>query len=230
MFGISVGSRSSQNAKALILPLGIFIFIGIAIIGVGFYAYGQISEQYEILKDSQSEEESLRVKHNTLSEIETSNLDASNRSVIAMPEGNPGLFMLSQLKSLAQKHALPVLDSSVQKEALFDGDLTRSKVVVTIKSDSTDPIIAYIKEIQELAPLSTLERVDISGDYLDYETVVEVYVYWAPFPTNLPAFGESITHLSSNDQEVLSKISSLTVPMFTVLNPTDPSGRVDPFQ
>lgn len=232
MLGLeSIDLGSKQNAKAIGIPLFVVVILAIVILGVGNMAYSRFTTQYSDLEQARTEEEELQVKLSLLSEVETESLDASNRSLVALPEKNPGLFMLSQVKALADKYQLTIVESRVDSDNAYKGDLTRAQVKVSVEDGDVVAYTNFLKELPTLAPLSSLESVTIERS-TNGDTLMEagLYVYWSPLPTTLPALTEPLKALSPSDEAILAELSNLKVPSFTVLNPTDPTDRENPFE
>lgn len=213
------------------MPFTIFTAIAVLLIIATQTAYSRIRSQYQNFTDLNAQVESLEIKQSSLSSINLASLDPSNRSVIAVPQDNPGLFMLSQLNLLGQKFGVEVDGRSLGQGSDFAENLTRAQIVFSLGSDNLGSIIAFLKETTKIAPLSTVEKVTISqGGLTGFQAGVEMYVYWSPFPENVPPLTSPLRELSVEDKETLSKILGLSIPAFTVLDPSSPGFRPDPFR
>ncbi|QQS39548.1 hypothetical protein IPM62_02965 [Candidatus Woesebacteria bacterium] len=222
--------RSNQNIKALAVPIGFSITVSGLLLLAGFFSVTRITKQYDNLKQSRIEENVLLSKNDELSSVQIESLDASNRTLIAMPKENPGLFMVTQLKSMSAKYSLSVTDIQLEKESEYAGGMSRAKIVFVFESSDLNSVIAFFKELKTLSPLSTTEKIDINGNKLgNYIVESEIYVYWSDFPETLPPISDPIIKLTTSDQELLTRLSNLTVPAFTVLNPAEPVERTTPF-
>jgi len=226
----SIDLNSKQNVRAIGLPIFIFVVLLILTIVAGNTAYKEYQKQAKVLESDMVQETALKLKLDTLSSVEIVSLDATNRSLVALPEKNPGLFMVSQLKSLAQKHTLEVLESTVDKDSNFNDTISKAKISMVLGGTELSSFIDFLKETTTLSPLSTIDDVSISVSRNEYEMEMAIFVYWSALPHTLPALTEPIKNLSTNDEEILRYLSNLTIPSFTVLNPTDPIERENPFR
>lgn len=229
MFSTS-SSKTSKNIQALTFPLAIvFALAVLMIVGVNI-AYKRIVSMYSELKASEMEIARLQTKLDSLAEVKSASLDESNRSVIALPESNPGLFMLSQLSALAQNNNIEIVNKSVDTVEDFNENIKVAKLFIEVKAADLESVVALIKDTQTVSPLSTVSNIELNEGNDSATAEIVLNVYWSAFPDRLPALAEKITNLSAEDQEVLAKILSLSVPSFTVLNPSDPSDRENPFE
>lgn len=219
-----------QHGKYLAPPAIVSLVLIVVLFVIGNYAYGQIQNQLDVISASQSEIEALEEKVDTLSATQIDSIDPTNRSVIAMPEKNQGILFIAQLRLLASEFDVTIISNKISAPSLFEGEVLRSKVNLAVQDDDLDALIGFFDETALLAPISSIEKIDVGLERDQYSANAEMYVYWSPLPQTIPALTEPTVQLSSSDTEILEKLASLRVPSFTVLNPTAPRDRIDPFQ
>lgn len=228
-FNISLDNIKLKDVKPLVGPLG--SIFGILILGV--ISYKIISNQIQILKTKVTAAEKttniLQDKVDTLSEFRKIVTNETVNSLnAALPETNSALLMLSHVKTLAQKHSLVFSNLDVttpsQEENLF-------KVELKFDLDgSFEQVISFLRDLKFYAPINNVQDVEfVSGTDISRSTV-SVVVYFAEYPSKLPALTEPITNLTPNEMEILRTLEGLIIPDFVDLEATQPNLRGSPFE
>lgn len=220
---------SLADVKTLAFPLGSLVFLVVLFI----IAYGnlstRISGQRSNLAIQRKNENILSAKRDLLTQLDAESFSLVDSVVMALPSQNAALVMLAQLRGAAAGRLLTLVNIKVDPSRPGDKGLSKVQIQFDIDGEFSQ-VYSFIKEIANMAPLSTLEIVSIvsSGDIV--RASITILTYFAPFPDTLPALTEPLTEFSSSDREVLSVLSQLIPPPFTSVNVGEPVLRADPFE
>lgn len=229
VFGISIKGTIKPNIRVLVIPtflIGMLIILTLVVFKNGFT---RISFQLKKLKEAERTENMLKQKVDVLENLKGVVLDKAEVSVIALPEKNPTMFMFAQLRNSADKYLLTILDREARGMYSPEGDLSKMELRFRVRGDHSN-IIDFLREIKDLAPLSTVEEVSISIKGNLSEAEVTLFVYWGDFPEKIPPLTEPVRALTEQEEEAYQKIAKLTKPEFIELNPVEKTDRENPFR
>lgn len=200
------------------------IFLVVAMVKIGL---PQIGKQSQALSNAEKNERILAQKEATLRDISGTVLSQAESASVALPEKNPALITLSQLRLLAGNSGVILKNIKVgtgaEEASLFN---------VGISFDAEGPlssVLDFLGSVKNISPITSVQRVKMTqiGSLLNAETSLKGY--WSPFPKSLPALTEPITSLTSSDKDTLDKILALTPPTFSEVAPGEPTLRENPF-
>ena len=145
----------------------------------------------------------------------------------AVPEKNPALTMISQIKNLAAVSGITITTFKV-------GGVNAAGAVsfadVTFDADGElVSLISFLNTIKTLAPLSTIDTVKINQQAGTASANTRIRVYFAGYPTKLPSLTEAVGELTAEEEGLLETLSGLSPPSFTTLFPQEPTVRESPF-
>ncbi len=228
IFGLSIKGTIKPNVRVLIIPsvlIGSLVILSLVVFKNG---YLRISTQIKQLRDAEQIENTLTTKIDTLQQIRGIALDQADKVVIAVPEKNPAIMMLAQLNFLANDYSLIVENKVVNPPRVKEGELSTVKILFSIEGELL-PLIGFLKGINNLTPLSSIESANIAlrGNIARIE--VAITTYFGEFPTKIPPITQPITTLTDQEKVQLEKLSALKEPEFIELDPTQPDKREDPF-
>ena len=220
---------SLADVRILAFPLGSLVFLVVLFV----IAYGnfstRISGQRSNLATQRKNENILSSKRDLLTQLDVESFSLVDSAVVALPSQNSALVMLAQLRGSAAGRLLTLANLKVDPS--IPGNKNLSKVQIQFDLDGEfSQVFSFIKEIANMAPLSTIEIVSIvsSGDIV--RASITISTYFASFPDKLPALTEPLTEFSSSEREVLSVLSQLIPPPFSSVNSTEPVLRSNPFE
>ena len=228
IFAVAKEKLFGPNVKALVGPAALILVLVALFVYAAKTGYSQISLRLKELRSAQKEEAVLEQKLEILREIEEGILAQTDVSLVAMPDRNPALWMIAQLKDSAEASSLLLFDNTLKSESKDETGLAKMDLGTTAQGNF-DSVMSFLKSINSLAPVSTIERVEVVQDEGVASAKIQLSVYWADFPTKIPPLAEPIYRLTAQQEEVLTKISRLKRPIFTVLQPGKPSARENPF-
>jgi len=221
----------SPDLKVLIIPSLVIVcvvFLFLTLIKMG---YPRITTLLSQLEESGKIERTLEERLNVLKEFNTGLSKSSDISFIVLPDKNPGTWTLSQIKELSLSNSLLFTDTEFKKViTASDSAVRKMDITADFESGSISPVVEFLLGMGEVAPLTTIEEVEIERDKEVINSKVKFTIYWAALPTTLPSLTQPLKQLSITDQETLTKIDSYKKPQFTVLPPQPAESlRVNPF-
>ena len=217
-----------KNLKAIVVPisllfLGVFLFLIVFKVGIS-----RINTQKANLQKSERDETILTQKQEILQSLEAEVLGYADSVSTAMPDKNPSLIAISQIKQLAETNAISLADIEVGNPTKDKKGLSR--VVLSFEVEGALPqVLSYLAAMDNFAPLSTVDKVEITQAAGTSRATIDLAVYWAPLPTKLPAISEPVREFTANEAALITELSELQQPIFTEVKPSLPSGRIDPF-
>lgn len=228
IFGKSLRGLVNPNVRIILKP---FIVIGVVVI-LAFYlvkeGYFRVSGQISEFKKTQNERNILFNKANTLKEIGNARLDPDNKTLIALPAENPVMLVMSQLKTWSSASLLTL--NKLELSPGLGSELNSIIVKANFSSGDLKSIYDFLYRIPRLSPLTTLKSVVVDTERGVYTLGLELSVYWSSFPKTIPAVNEPIRVLTNEELEVIERVSQLSPPSFTSLQPNFSGTRENPFR
>lgn len=217
-----------RKMGVMLLPLVLFLAMVVLAIIVFKVGVVRTSSQRAELQKAIKNETILAQKQQVLQTLESNILSYADTVIIAMPDKNPSLITLSQLKILAERNTLSL--SNIKIGGKIKDKSGISKTIISSEVEGTlSQVLNYLISTTSFAPLSVIDRVDMVQAGGVIRASVDLTVFWVPLPTKLPAMSEPIRELSANETNLITELSSLEKPLFIQVLPTTPSTRIDPF-
>ncbi|OGM11452.1 hypothetical protein A2Z22_00175 [Candidatus Woesebacteria bacterium RBG_16_34_12] len=231
IFGKEINQNSilNPNIRVMIIPsLSLIIIITLFIVVVKT-SIPKISEQMNLVKNTDENVSKLNQKLDILREVKDKVLGYADTSLLAVPDENPILWKMAQLKSITSENEMHLLSRSVDVKETQGGGINDVEVIIAA-SGSLAKAMDYIKAVQNSSPISNIESVSIKRiSENDVEVHFTVKTFHSRLPTKLPKISEPIKNLTSKEQDLLEDLSKLKAPEFTMLEPNGPFDRLDPF-
>lgn len=218
-----------DKIRTLLFPiLGLAVLIACFAI-VARLLLSRVSPLTEEINVSEGQQDALSQKLSALTQINPSDLSKSEAAYIALPPQNPSATVIAQLKKLAIDRNI-TLDTITVSGSDTDAEIASGTIEIKGEGENGN-IFSFLRDLEGLAPLINVDRTKLTSVTSDATQMqLTVHTYWAKFPEKLPAITESISGLSDEEVNVLTKLASLTPPTFTQLSPTaSEAGRTNPF-
>lgn len=228
IFGLSIKGTVKPNTRILAVPVTLIIVLSFMALKIGQNGIARITTKIKELREAQRVEHTLDARATLLGREEGVVLGQADLSTVALPEKNPSLLMLNQLSLAAERHALDLAGKKVA-QGVPTGQGVLSGQVSFVLIGNLQEIIEFLKEIKTLAPISTIDEVNIKIDGGEARVNANLSVYWSSFPRELPPISQPIDKLSQEEQSLINRISQLLKPEFVTLPPSAPVEREDPF-
>lgn len=173
-------------------------------------------------------EKNLAVLQNVQSDV----IPLTEKTVLALPDKNPVLAAISQLKSLASARGLLLENIKVGGES-ESGPSTTSRVEITFNiQGSFSGVAEFLRTLGKITPLIRIEKIQMDRVGADIRANTTISAYFSEFPKLIGEIDKPISDLTSEEKTILSSLSSLnalqTEDFSGPLSPI-PSSRTDPF-
>lgn len=190
--------------------------------------YGKINEVRAQIAAAKHEEKILAEKFNLLQTVSVTGIQDANTVTNALPDSNPALVTMTQIKNLAASRNLVVrsLRSGVVNES--QGDIANITLNFKLIGTISD-LYGLMVEINSFAPITILDFVKISQTGGSILAEVRVKTFWSALPTQLPTSIEEFKELTLEEREVLNNLGNLTQPQYISLPPPNDDTKPDPF-
>lgn len=227
---------TNPNAKMLIYPSLLLVLLVTMLIFTLTKGYSQVDLQSKKLKRAKEERSTLREKLSLLQEVNQKVLEVSDKSVIALPNINSSLLMVSQIKGLTTEASGLSTPSEFGTSPFFVSveGVESGKVSFQVNASNVFQLIDLLERIGKTAPISTINTVEMKTVTThEFEADVTLSVYWSKFPENIPAIPQTLSDLTSKEKELLALISDLEEGdlLSVSVKPSEPFlERVSPFE
>jgi len=226
---INIGIEKNQSlGKISVLVIYFFWFFLLVLISyfVGKAGYSKIQSQRSAVVSARKTENVLVEKESEL-KSSTKIYTYVKQVSIALPDKNPALVLISQIRNLSSLNVSTLEDLRIGGMA---GTEVVSKVNISFSLNGRYPdLMSFLKDTKTLSPLLTIQKVDFSN--LEDVALVDVILnsYWSPYPEKLPPITEPILKFTTEDLNILGQVSGNTTPVFSTLTPLAPFPRENPF-
>lgn len=195
---------------------------------VGQFGFGKIRDIRNQIETAKSDQKILTQKLDILRKIEDTGEQSSNLVVVALPDSNPSLLVVSQIKLLAGKNGLTIGGLKASSPAAGTTGLSSVNISFTL-TGSRPQIESFIKGVSSFAPITIVDRIKIneSGPGISMGGIT-LKSFWAAFPTKVPAVSQALADFTPAEQQTLQDLRSLTLPIFSQV-PAGQGGKSDPF-
>lgn len=218
------------NLRIIMVPVVLFITLGILVIFSVQFGFGKISEQNAQLQKAKADEDVLVQKESVLRNIQPVVEKYINSVALAVTEENPALLVISQLKSEAQKQGIIITDIKIGLGSSTAEKLNMNSTEVGFSMDgSVSQIISFLKSLDKLLPIIKVNQVKFVVSSGVARSEIQVKSYYASYPTKLPSLTEPIKELTKGENDILESISLMTKPFFNELSPQSATVRENPF-
>lgn len=220
---------SSSNTAMILFPVGIVLLGLFLFIFIAPQSYTQIVNKFNASKEQKSNYENLQKKLSVLQSMSPTTLEQTSKVVMVLPDKNPILAFISQMKNLAIEKNIVINDIKSSTTGDTDSGAKKLEFEVTLQGESLDSIGGFLNDLTTRAPIVSLDQTTISATDLAKLATVKMSVYWAALPTTLPALTDPLPPFSSDELKTLDKMSAYTVSEFANLAPGNSSPRENPF-
>jgi len=203
--------------------------IGLIIVAliVGQIGYGKISEQNSQIKSLKSDITKLTTKESVLQKVEENVENQVDSVTMALPDSNPAIIVVSQLRGLAGEWMM-LLDNITVSGESKDKQMNAATVNFDVDGDLT-MMLSFMTRLETLSPIVKIQTLKISTSDEIARATASVRSYWSEYPTKLPAISEPVNELTEKQIGLMNQILQLKIPQFYTITPSSPVERADPF-
>lgn len=201
--------ESDKQILKSIAPLLILIMLFFI---AGKFSLSQVKSLRSQIKNTEKTQSVLSDKLKTLRSVSQLSTDQKNIALAAMPKTNPALSVISQIRILAAETSLTV--ENIKSSSIEDA--TGGLSYTTTSFDLLGPrsaILTFVEKLGKMAPLTYIEKVDISENFGTDEVSVYTKTYYAALPETIPMATEAVSDLTSTEKEMLTQMLSLSQPV-----------------
>lgn len=211
-----------ENLKFLSLPLAVLLITTILfVVSLKLFSDRLAIEQSD-LTQAQKEQTVLSQKLNALQNIgDIVNKVQSISSVL--PEENPSFVEISQVKRYIQDAGLTLASIQIGQEITDSQGISHTNVNFDVEGSSLT-VFLLVDKLKIAAPLTTGSNITINQKGGTSSTSFTTSVYWSPFPEKIPALTEPVSELTSEEKDILSRISLFDMPLAITPQPTATEG------
>ena len=223
---LAVKTQKPTSSIVLLIPIAYLIILFTISYFVIKTGYSKIKSQRALIANAKKMEAVLLEKESSLKAISSEISQYVSPVSIALPDKNPALFLISQIKGLSDQSSTSMTDFKI------GGGSAGTEPKIRLSYKLTGPysnIISFFKASETIAPIVSLQKLEMSilNDIANVD--VSMDSYWSEYPEKIPSLTDPISKLSSSNYEALDKVIGLTPPFFTSLSPTGPTLRQNPF-
>lgn len=214
--------------KEVFIPLAYFFVLVILYSILLKTGLSKISTQLKAIRTAEKQVNTLTAKVELLKDLEPTLPSYVNAATLALPEKNPALLAISQLKNIAGQNAIFLEDLKISGGGQASG---HSNLAVSFKLSGTfEQIISFIEAMKSSAPIVALSDLEFSktgGEtvYVD----VKANFFWAEYPEKISSVDSPLAGLTQKETDTLQELTKLKKPLFSTLSPQSPGTRVNPF-
>lgn len=218
-------SKNIQSAAYAILPL-----IGVIALFIFAVPFGisQISGVRDKISKASTVQNTLTQKLDLLTNISVSAVSETDALAIALPDSNPALVTLSQIKILASAGGLSTTGVKGGSEVKDKSGLLRVDITFDLRG-SRDAIMSFLKGVENISPITVVTKLKLNESGGGSLANITVSSFWSPLPTKIPAVTDPERDLTADEKNTIAKVSALNPPIFTEVPASETSGRSDPF-
>lgn len=203
----------SENNKQIIKSVAPLVVVILLSFFVGKFGIAQITDLREKISTAKKTESILSQKLNILQSVAVVAAGGSSQVLAALPKSNPTIMQQSQIKSIAASNLL-VINSLKSVGASSNPDLPSVATVVELEGPK-DGIIAFIRAMDTIAPITTVDKVSFSDTGNSVNAEVGLRTYYAPLPKTIPTVTQPVVDLTSSEKALITELASLTQPSFS---------------
>lgn len=208
-----------------IIILLVLLVVGFNLIRIG---WGQISKQALRLKNLRHEETVLIEKQSVLSEIQEDILAQADMALQVLPDQNPSLAIISQIKSLAFERGISLTKISSGAETEPENGFSKVDIAVEMQAIPST-IMDFIVTLKKIAPLVNVSKVNLTGSEGSTQATLTITGYWSQLPSEIASVSDPINSLTAEETDLLNEFSGRIFPTFVVNAPEAPTLRESPF-
>ncbi len=214
--------------RKLVLPAGVALFMIVGSVFLANFLYTRITQILAETAQQDTKNNILEGRLATLQALSEDIKEGANAVTFAIPDKNPSVLILNQLKSLAGDNNILLENISISSQPLAEETgLVSYTISFEAQASSTQILIDFVDGLSSVTPIINISTLEIkSGLASDVTATLGLMAYSAPFPEQLPALEEPLVGLSPEEQSVLDTIQTFTRP--EVFTSGDPATQVVP--
>ena len=217
--------KFSDNARQAVSAVAPLLIVIILFVIVGKFGVPKVLEVRSKVESAQKTEKVLTQKLSLLQTLSSDSGVKMNIVSVALPDANPAVAAMSQLKSLALNQGVVLHGITSNAGAVGASGLNEVSIKFTLDG-GRQQIFSYLNEIAKIAPITSVRKVAMTESAGGVSADINVVSYWAQFPKTIPAVDTPVEDFTAADKNILSDLSALIQPVFFEMIPS--SGDINP--
>lgn len=223
-----MATNLNPNIKILLPPIFAFLILAGLLFQTTIIANSRVKKLNADLVETRRKNSVLEEKLSILTQVKDKAIDDADTSLLAVPSGNPVLWVFQSLKNISLRNRLEIEDVSFSFSTTPEGS---SNVLVKLKlQGGIDDMFTFISEVENSLPTHTIELLELESKNINSIFTIEIHYFNAPLPITIPALIEPIKSFTVEEVALLEEISKKDKPEFTSLEPLYNTDRSDPFR
>lgn len=215
--GIPAGVKQGILA---VVPL---IIVIILFLTVGNFGISKIQDIRAQITEGNNTVATLTQKLNILQTLSATATQGSAVAIAAVPDTNPSLIVISQLKSLAAAQGVAISGVKSGSGPMNPSGLGEVDITFTLDGPRGN-VFAVLASTATVSPILVLDKVKISESAGAVRADATVKSFWAALPKAIPAVTQPVTDLTESERKIITSLQALTQPVFTEVAPSEVSG------
>jgi len=208
-----------------IVYMAILICLFFVFIKVGLDKY--ITQQ-KLLREFRVQQNILSQKVNYLTENQSVIKQNTGLVSVALPEKNPALLLIANIKSFQSQVPLLISNIKVTSPSKLGQTKYSLGISFTVEGDIAG-IMDLIGKLNNILPITLINRIMISGEGGAYLADIRITTFWENLPQKIPSVTDPIKLMSKDSITLLTKLQGMARPEFTNMSPQSPTTRTNPF-
>jgi len=193
------------------------VVVLVLFISVGKFGVSKVIDIRSQIKSAQFTESVLAQKLNLLKNISSVVSVGAVSAASAVPDSDPSLTVILQLKTLAMQNGVVV--SAIKSSSGMESSSGLNQAAISFTADGVrSQLFDFLTGIAKIAPVTIVDKIQMNETFGSEEADIGVKSYWAGFPKTMPSVDSPISDLSQSEKETLSEMSGLIQPTFTLLS------------
>jgi hypothetical protein len=195
---------------------------------VGKFGMAKITALRSQITDAKQTENILTEKLSILQSFSKSSENSLSMITPVLPVANSSVATTSQLKSLAAQNVIVITSLKSGSSSKVASGLSYADITLEV-TGSKLAITNLLNGVAKIAPISQVQKIRMSENGGMASANIVVRTYWADYPKTIPSVTQSITNLSNSEKQLISQLSGLTLPMFSVTPSAEGEMNTSPF-
>jgi len=157
----------------------------------------------------------------TLQNLDSNVKTSVNIASLAIPEENPSILAVRQLRSIAVKWNVVIVNMTVDtlpptpEETIIKHDINFELL------GEYRNVVSFLKNLSTVVPLLNLQTLDLDSSAENIvKGLVKIQAYSSSFPGELPPLTEPLASLSQGEEETLNSITGFEILDQEFINPS----------
>ncbi len=219
----------SADSKKIAVPAFIFIVTFICLIYALSMTITRIKEMRINLNESQKMANVLTEKLESIRRIDKSILDKAELVLFAIPDDEQKIYLFNNVRRIAYDRSLALGSLQFTSSPGILEKLSTSALAITFTVNSESELAAFIESINKGLPVMRVYKLSYKSSTGQLSGELGVDSFWGDLPDKIPPITEPIKNLSTDEKELLGRLSRYVYPSVIIINPNESSDRQTPF-